>query len=85
MPPKQKAIKGGNQKVVVKKESVDTPLDEETPLIALLDLQIASIKKIKIQVIKFINFGFVKCDWHPARPPTYFLVGDRRGNQFLID
>jgi hypothetical protein len=49
MPPKVKSVKG-TQKALIKKEITDAAVDEEIPLLALLDLQLASIKKLKLQV-----------------------------------
>ena len=51
MPPKVKSVKG-TQRAFIKKEAADAVVDEETPLLALLDLQMASIKKLKLQVKK---------------------------------
>ena len=49
MPSKSKAAKNGS-KAVIKREPVDVPVDEEGPIVALIDQQLLSLKKLKIQV-----------------------------------
>ena len=50
MPPKAKATKGG-AKAVIKREPVDLTVDDEGPIVALIDQQMLSLKKLKTTVM----------------------------------
>ena len=50
MPPKAKATKGG-AKAAIKREPVDLTVDDEGPIVALIDQQMLSLKKLKTTVM----------------------------------